>query len=93
MCVEDIRDQLEKMGNTLELCSQRGVVLGMLGDCWYVPTHTPLLSLYCVYLSTDACIYARATHIYVYDLVFLDYSSFILRDKKSAVRFYLVFNA
>ncbi|KAL4366810.1 hypothetical protein GQ457_05G032840 [Hibiscus cannabinus] len=33
MCAEDIRDQLEKMGNTSELCSQLGAVLGMLGDC------------------------------------------------------------
>ena len=35
-CAEDIRDQLEKVGNTSELCSQLGAVLGMLGDCWYV---------------------------------------------------------
>ncbi|KAL5568394.1 hypothetical protein UlMin_024969 [Ulmus minor] len=33
ICAEDIRDQLEKMGNTSELCSQLGAVLGMLGDC------------------------------------------------------------
>ncbi|XP_010554493.1 PREDICTED: uncharacterized protein LOC104824200 [Tarenaya hassleriana] len=33
MCAEDIRDQLERMGNTPELCSQLGAVLGMLGDC------------------------------------------------------------
>ncbi|XP_062092057.1 protein NCA1 [Humulus lupulus] len=33
LCAEDIRDQLEKMGNTSELCSQLGAVLGMLGDC------------------------------------------------------------
>ncbi|XP_052173426.1 protein NCA1 isoform X2 [Diospyros lotus] len=33
LCVEDIREQLEKMGNTSELCSQLGAVLGMLGDC------------------------------------------------------------
>ncbi|OMP04800.1 Zinc finger, RING-type [Corchorus olitorius] len=33
MCAEDIRDQLDKMGNTSELCSQLGAVLGMLGDC------------------------------------------------------------
>ncbi|KAL5190865.1 Protein NCA1 [Glycine soja] len=32
-CAEDIRDQLEKVGNTSELCSQLGAVLGMLGDC------------------------------------------------------------
>ncbi|XVF41022.1 hypothetical protein PTKIN_Ptkin01aG0247100 [Pterospermum kingtungense] len=32
MCADDIRDQL-KMGNTSELCSQLGAVLGMLGDC------------------------------------------------------------
>lgn len=36
LCAEDIRDQLEKVGNTSELCSQLGAVLGMLGDCWYV---------------------------------------------------------
>ncbi|KAI4332874.1 hypothetical protein L6164_017749 [Bauhinia variegata] len=33
ICAEDIRGQLEKMGNTSELCSQLGAVLGMLGDC------------------------------------------------------------
>ncbi|KAL0007341.1 hypothetical protein SO802_008843 [Lithocarpus litseifolius] len=33
LCAEDIRDQLERMGNTSELCSQLGAVLGMLGDC------------------------------------------------------------
>lgn len=32
-CAEDIREQLERMGNTSELCSQLGAVLGMLGDC------------------------------------------------------------
>lgn len=36
LCAKDIRDQLEKVGNTSELCSQLGAVLGMLGDCWYV---------------------------------------------------------
>lgn len=50
MCAEDIRDQLEKMGNTSELCSQLGAVLGMLGDCWYVPRHDPLFPLYCICL-------------------------------------------
>ncbi|KAK4413048.1 protein NCA1 [Sesamum alatum] len=33
ICAEDVREQLEKMGNTPELCSQLGAVLGMLGDC------------------------------------------------------------
>ncbi|XP_057979303.1 protein NCA1 isoform X2 [Malania oleifera] len=33
LCAEDIRSQLERMGNTSELCSQLGAVLGMLGDC------------------------------------------------------------
>ncbi|XP_027341049.1 protein NCA1 isoform X1 [Abrus precatorius] len=33
LCAEDVRDQLEKVGNTSELCSQLGAVLGMLGDC------------------------------------------------------------
>lgn len=33
ICSEDIREQLERMGNTSELCSQLGAVLGMLGDC------------------------------------------------------------
>ncbi|KAA8518278.1 hypothetical protein F0562_015839 [Nyssa sinensis] len=33
LCAEDIRGQLERMGNTPELCSQLGAVLGMLGDC------------------------------------------------------------
>ncbi|KAL3327124.1 hypothetical protein AABB24_037693 [Solanum stoloniferum] len=33
MCADDIREQLLRMGNTSELCSQLGAVLGMLGDC------------------------------------------------------------
>ncbi|KAK4372710.1 hypothetical protein RND71_008094 [Anisodus tanguticus] len=33
MCEDDIRGQLERMGNTSEFCSQLGAVLGMLGDC------------------------------------------------------------
>lgn len=33
ICVEDIREQVERLGNTSELCSQLGAVLGMLGDC------------------------------------------------------------
>ncbi|KAM7265501.1 hypothetical protein ACFE04_003184 [Oxalis oulophora] len=33
LCAEDIRAQLERSGNTTELCSQLGAVLGMLGDC------------------------------------------------------------
>ncbi|KAH7854653.1 hypothetical protein Vadar_016414 [Vaccinium darrowii] len=33
ICAEDIREQLERMGSTSELCSQLGAVLGMLGDC------------------------------------------------------------
>ncbi|XP_062174198.1 protein NCA1 [Alnus glutinosa] len=33
LCAEDIREQLQRMGNTSELCSQLGAVLGMLGDC------------------------------------------------------------
>ncbi|KAI3974792.1 hypothetical protein MKX01_028052 [Papaver californicum] len=33
LCAEDIRQQLERLGNTSELCSQLGAVLGMLGDC------------------------------------------------------------
>ncbi|XP_047336429.1 protein NCA1-like [Impatiens glandulifera] len=33
LCAEDIREQLDRMGNTSELCSQLGAVLGMLGDC------------------------------------------------------------
>lgn len=36
MCADDIREQLQRMGNTSELCSQLGAVLGMLGDCRYV---------------------------------------------------------
>lgn len=35
MCTEDIRDQLGREGNTPELCSQLGAVLGMLDDCRY----------------------------------------------------------
>lgn len=34
LCAEDVRSQIEKVGNTSELCSQLGAVLGMLGDCW-----------------------------------------------------------
>ncbi|KAJ4830131.1 Protein nca1 [Turnera subulata] len=33
LCAEDIRGQIETTGNTSELCSQLGAVLGMLGDC------------------------------------------------------------
>ncbi|CAN4109283.1 unnamed protein product [Withania somnifera] len=33
MCADDIRERLQRMGNTSELCSQLGAVLGMLGDC------------------------------------------------------------
>uniref|UniRef100_A0A7N0RFK4 RING-type domain-containing protein n=1 Tax=Kalanchoe fedtschenkoi TaxID=63787 RepID=A0A7N0RFK4_KALFE len=33
LCSEDIREQLNVLGSTSELCSQLGAVLGMLGDC------------------------------------------------------------
>ncbi|ONK62756.1 uncharacterized protein A4U43_C07F7810 [Asparagus officinalis] len=33
LCAEDIREQLKMSGDTPELCSQLGAVLGMLGDC------------------------------------------------------------
>uniref|UniRef100_A0A1D1XP66 Polycomb complex protein BMI-1 n=1 Tax=Anthurium amnicola TaxID=1678845 RepID=A0A1D1XP66_9ARAE len=33
LCSEDIHEQLERLGNATELCSQLGAVLGMLGDC------------------------------------------------------------
>ncbi|CAI8600990.1 unnamed protein product [Vicia faba] len=33
LCAEDVRSQIKKVGNTSELCSQLGAVLGMLGDC------------------------------------------------------------
>ncbi|XP_076904633.1 protein NCA1-like [Bidens hawaiensis] len=33
ICAQDIREQLEATGNTSELCSQLGALLGMLGDC------------------------------------------------------------
>nr|XP_027069059.1 protein NCA1 [Coffea arabica]XP_027069060.1 protein NCA1 [Coffea arabica]XP_027069061.1 protein NCA1 [Coffea arabica] len=33
LCADDIREQLQRIGNTAELCSQLGAVLGMLGDC------------------------------------------------------------
>ncbi|KAL8456332.1 hypothetical protein ACS0TY_034522 [Phlomoides rotata] len=33
VCAEDVREQLQRTGNTPELCSQLGAVLGMLGDC------------------------------------------------------------
>jgi len=36
LCAEDIRGRIETVGNTSELCSQLGAVLGMLGDCWSV---------------------------------------------------------
>lgn len=35
LCADDINEQLDRLGNTAELCSQLGAVLGMLGDCWY----------------------------------------------------------
>ena len=46
ICAEDIRGQLERMGNTSELCSQLGAVLGMLGDCWYALSLFYLLTFY-----------------------------------------------
>ncbi|KAG9458567.1 hypothetical protein H6P81_003075 [Aristolochia fimbriata] len=33
LCVEDMRKQVELSADSLELCSQLGAVLGMLGDC------------------------------------------------------------
>ncbi|KAK1400870.1 hypothetical protein POM88_000475 [Heracleum sosnowskyi] len=33
LCAKDIREQLGRLGNTSELCSQLGAVLGMLGYC------------------------------------------------------------
>ena len=36
MCVDDIREELKSSEANLDLCSQLGAVLGMLGDCWYV---------------------------------------------------------
>ncbi|CAH9068219.1 unnamed protein product [Cuscuta epithymum] len=33
ICVEDIQERVKTLGNTSELCSQLGAVLGMLGDC------------------------------------------------------------
>ncbi|KAJ6388035.1 hypothetical protein OIU77_026576 [Salix suchowensis] len=33
LCAEDIRGRIETVGNTSDLCSQLGAVLGMLGDC------------------------------------------------------------
>ncbi|RWW05069.1 hypothetical protein GW17_00031678 [Ensete ventricosum] len=36
ICAEDIREQLQTSGDTPELCSQLGAVLGLLGDCWCV---------------------------------------------------------
>lgn len=33
ICADDIREQLERMGSSSDLCSQLGAVLGMLGDC------------------------------------------------------------
>lgn len=45
VCVEDVKEQLETMGHTPELCSQLGAVLGMLGDCWYVLLLSLILDL------------------------------------------------
>ncbi|CAL5330756.1 unnamed protein product [Camellia sinensis] len=41
LCAEDIREQLERMGNTSELCSQLGAVLGVraLGDAGSAVTY------------------------------------------------------
>jgi hypothetical protein len=36
MCADDIREELKSSEDNLDLCSQLGAVLGMLGDCWYV---------------------------------------------------------
>lgn len=33
MCAEDIREELKSSEDNLDLCSQLGAVLGMLGDC------------------------------------------------------------
>ncbi|KMZ73835.1 Polycomb complex protein BMI-1 [Zostera marina] len=33
LCADDIRDQVDTLGSTSDLCSQLGAVLGMLGDC------------------------------------------------------------
>jgi hypothetical protein len=38
MCADDIREELKSSEDNLDLCSQLGAVLGMLGDCWYVLT-------------------------------------------------------
>jgi hypothetical protein len=35
MCADDIREELKSSEDNLDLCSQLGAVLGMLGDCWY----------------------------------------------------------
>jgi len=40
MCADDIREELKSSEDNLDLCSQLGAVLGMLGDCWYV--YSPL---------------------------------------------------
>jgi hypothetical protein len=45
ICAEDIREQLKVKGDSEELCSQLGAVLGMLGDCWFEPSFSfPLFS-------------------------------------------------
>ena len=36
MCANDIREELKSSEDNLDLRSQLGAVLGMLGDCWYV---------------------------------------------------------
>ncbi|XP_057834813.1 protein NCA1 isoform X2 [Cryptomeria japonica] len=36
LCAEDIREQLGRIESTPELCSQLGVILGVLGDCCQV---------------------------------------------------------
>jgi hypothetical protein len=42
MCAEDIREELKSSEDNLDLCSQLGAVLGMLGDCWYDLLSWPL---------------------------------------------------
>ncbi|KAM2263821.1 hypothetical protein ACFXTI_040065 [Malus domestica] len=63
LCAEDIRGQLETMGNTSELCSQLGAVLGMLGDCWKKVEELNLKT--CLGLDSSVCMQLKMV-VYAY---------------------------
>lgn len=74
LCAEDVRGQIEKVGNTSELCSQLGAVLGMLGDCWYVCAY--------VFLSFNLLIYR------VHSFKFVGFNSCRILLLSSMIRYY-----